>query len=69
MGNKISVIMSVYNDQDNISNSIKSILGQTYKDFEFLIVDDCSTDNTYEEIKKFTTDPELNCIKILKILG
>ena len=38
MGNKISVIMSVYNDQDNISNSIKSILGQTYKDFEFLIV-------------------------------
>ena len=46
MGNKISVIMSVYNDQDNISNSIKSILVDL-QNFEFLIVDDCSTDNTY----------------------
>tara|TARA_A100001035_G_scaffold244562_1_gene212306 strand:- start:611 stop:1285 length:675 start_codon:yes stop_codon:yes gene_type:complete len=69
MGNKISVIMSVYNDQDNISNSIKSILGQTYKDFEFLIVDDCSTDNTYEEIKKFTTDPRIKLYKNSKNIG
>ena len=69
MGNKISVIMSVYNDQDNISNSIKSILGQTYKDFEFLIVDDCSTDNTYEEIKNLLPIQELNCIKNSKNIG
>ena len=69
MGNKISVIMSVYNDQDNISNSIKSILGQNYKDFEFLIVDDCSTDNTYEEIKKFTTDPRIKLYKNSKNIG
>ena len=69
MSNKISVIMSVYNDQDNISNSIKSILGQTYKDFEFLIVDDCSTDNTYEEIKKFTTDPRIKLYKNSKNIG
>ena len=69
MGNKISVIMSVYNDQDNISNSIKSILGQTYKDFEFLILDDCSTDNTYEEIKKFTTDPRIKLYKNSKNIG
>ena len=69
MGNKISVIMSVYNDKDNISNSIKSILGQTYKDFEFLIVDDCSTDNTYEEIKKFTTDPRIKLYKNSKNIG
>ena len=69
MCNKISVIMSVYNDQDNISNSIKSILGQTYKDFEFLIVDDCSTDNTYEEIKKFTTDPRIKLYKNSKNIG
>ena len=69
MSNKISVIMSVYNDQDNISNSIKSILGQTYKDFEFLILDDCSTDNTYEEIKKFTTDPRIKLYKNSKNIG
>lgn len=69
MGNKISVIMSVYNDQDNISNSIKSVLSQTYKDFEFLIVDDCSTDNTYEEIKRFTTDPRIKLYKNSKNIG
>ena len=69
MSNKISVIMSVYNDQDNVSNSIKSILGQTYKDFEFLIVDDCSTDNTYEKVKKFTTDPRIKLYKNSNNIG
>lgn len=46
--NKISVLMSVYNDEKRVSKSIESILNQTFQDFEFLILDDCSTDNTYE---------------------
>lgn len=46
--NKISVLMSVYNDETRVSKSIESILNQTFQDFEFLILDDCSTDNTYE---------------------
>ena len=52
----ISVIMSVYNDENNVANAIQSILDQTFEDFEFLIIDDCSTDNTYEEMTKFLND-------------
>ena len=52
----ISVIMSVYNDENNVANAIQSILDQTFDDFEFLIIDDCSTDNTYEEMTKFVND-------------
>ena len=37
----ISVIMSVYNDENNVANAIQSILDQTFDDFEFLIIDDC----------------------------
>lgn len=69
MKNIISVIMSVYNDQDNITNAIKSILDQTYQDFEFLIIDDCSTDNTYEIAKKFTKDPRIKLFKNKRNIG
>lgn len=50
---KISVIMPVYNGENFINIAIKSILYQTYKDFEFLILDDASNDKTLKEIKKF----------------
>lgn len=50
----ISVIMSTYNSEKYINNSIDSILSQTYKNFEFLIVDDCSTDNTYDVLKRYS---------------
>lgn len=46
----VSVIMSVYNDEKNIQNSVESILNQTYKNIELLLVDDGSTDNTYRII-------------------
>ena len=47
----ISVIMSVYNEEKYIFDSINSILNQTIDDFEFIIVDDCSVDNTVSDIK------------------
>lgn len=54
MQNKlISVIMSVYNNEDTLEKSILSILDQTYKNIEFLITDDGSTDNSYQIINKF----------------
>ena len=43
---KVSVVMSTFNDELTIENSVKSILEQTYTNYEFLIMDDCSTDNT-----------------------
>ena len=47
----ISVIMPCYNEQDNIEKSIQSILNQTFKDFELIVVDDCSTDHSRDIIK------------------
>lgn len=53
MSPKISVIMSVYNSEKYLDESINSILNQSFKDFEFLIVNDCSTDNSLKIIKKY----------------
>lgn len=50
---KITVLMSVYNSQDYLKEAIKSILSQTYKNFEFLIINDGSTDDSLKIIKSF----------------
>ena len=49
----LSVIMSVYNGEDHLYEAIESILNQTYKKFEFIIIDDGSIDNSLHIIKKF----------------
>ena len=49
----VSVIMSAHNSEATINESIDSILNQSYEKLEFLIIDDGSTDNTYEKIKKY----------------
>jgi len=50
---KISIIMSVYNDEKYLSESIESILNQTYKNYEFIILNDGSTDNSKNIIVKY----------------
>ena len=64
INNFISVIMSVCNDENNLNNSINSILNQTYENFEFLILDDGSTDKTNKILKKFAEKDQR--IKIFK---
>ena len=51
----VSVIIPVYNVSRYIAHTIESILKQSYKDVEILLVDDCSTDNSAEIIKKYTS--------------
>lgn len=48
--------MPVYNQERHVTDAIKCVLAQTYRDFEFIIVDDGSTDRTVEIIKSFNDD-------------
>ena len=52
----VSVIMSAYNAAETLEKSVRSILDQTYKDFEFIIVNDGSTDNSLEILKRLADE-------------
>lgn len=51
---KLSVLMPVFNSEKFLNESIKSILSQTFSDFEFIILDDWSSDKSEEIIKSFS---------------
>ena len=65
---KISVVMPAYNAEKYIAQAIDSILGQSYRDFEFLILNDCSTDGT-EAIISAYNDPRIVYLKNDKNMG
>lgn len=50
---KVSVILTSYNHEKFIRRSIESVLKQTYKDFKLIIVDDCSSDSSWDIIQQF----------------
>ena len=57
---EISVIITTYNSAHFISRAIRSVLNQSFQDFEIIIADDASTDNTNEVVNTFTkTDPRI----------
>ena len=58
MNPKISVVMAVYNEQHSLPQAIDSILNQTYQDFEFIIVDDCSSDDSSVIIRSYKEKDE-----------
>jgi len=60
----VSVLMPAYNAENYIDEAIKSILKQTYKNFEFIILDDASTDNTWNILNDYVKKD--NRIKIFK---
>jgi len=56
MENKlVSVVMSVYNNVEYIDKAVTSILEQTYENFEFIIIDDCSNDGSREKLQEYAT--------------
>lgn len=68
---KVSVVMPAYNAEKYLSEAIESVLNQSFKDFEFIIIDDCSTDNTSKialeyaskdkRIKYFRNEDNVGC--------
>jgi glycosyltransferase involved in cell wall biosynthesis len=50
----VSVLMSTFNNQNTIGSAIESIINQTYQNIELLIMDDCSSDETYEIISNYS---------------
>ena len=53
MNKKVSIIVPIYNASRYLSRSVESILNQSYENLEIILIDDCSTDNSKEIIKKY----------------
>ena len=53
---KISVIMPTYNVELYIDRAVKSIINQTYKNIELIIIDDCSSDRTKSICRKYQSE-------------
>ena len=67
---KVSIITPCHNSSRFISDTINSVLSQTFSDWEMVITDDCSTDNSVEIIEKFVEkDNRIKLIKSDKNLG
>lgn len=57
---KVSVLIPTYNYANFLDEAIESVLAQTFTDFELIIVDNCSTDNTSEVVKKYLADKRIS---------
>lgn len=66
----VSIITPVYNAERFLSDTIKSVQNQTYKNWEILLIDDCSKDNSAQIIKEFQKyDNRIKYIKLKKNSG
>ena len=66
----ISVCLPVYNGERYLAGAIESVLNQTFESFELLIVDDCSTDSTWEIIDRYAIqDPRVRPLRNKQNLG
>ena len=62
---KIAVIIPNYNGFSYSGRCFEALEKQTFKDFEVCVIDDCSTDDSYEKLKKYEERSPL-CIKVLR---
>ena len=63
MSDLVSIIMPSYKTEEYIGESIRSVLGQTYENWELIIVDDCSPDNTDAAVAPFFSDRRIRYLK------
>ena len=57
---KVSVLIPTYNYAHILDETIESVLAQTYTDFELIIVDNCSQDNTEHVVSKYLIDKRVS---------
>ena len=65
---RVTVLMPTYNVAPYVREAIDSVMQQTYHDFELLVIDDCSTDNTVEVVRNID-DPRIHIIQNEKNVG
>ena len=65
---KISIVIPMYNAEKYVETCINSILGQTFRDFELILIDDCSTDRSAEIVQHYQ-DPRIRLFKLGKNSG
>jgi glycosyltransferase involved in cell wall biosynthesis len=65
---EVSVVMTVFNGEQYVAEAVESILAQTYRDFELIVVDNFSTDRTYEILTSYK-DPRMTVIRNPANLG
>ena len=67
---KVSVVMPVHNAMPYLDIAVESILGQTFEDFEFVILDDASTDGSRERLREWAArDERIRLLEVKHNLG
>lgn len=64
----ITILMTVYNGGEYLAKAIRSVLAQDFRDYEFLIIDDCSTDDSVKTVESFT-DPRIRLVRNPQNIG
>ena len=63
--NLVSIVVPVYNSEKFLKETIKTVTEQTYKNWELILVNDCSTDNSKSTIEKYAKED--NRIKVINL--
>ena len=69
MTSKVSIILSLYNSANSVSKTIQSILNQSYKNYELIIINDGSTDNTKKILNKYKRQKKIKIFNFNSNLG
>lgn len=60
---RVSVVVPAYNNGVVLEQTMRSILGQTFQDFELIVADHASTDDTWEVLQRFADDPRVRLLR------